>query len=53
MSDEHRVRRYLTAGSELHTQNGRQVRQERAENLIQLFAERYGAVFQAVGNARQ
>ncbi len=50
---EHRVRRYLTAGSDLHTQIGRQVRQERAENLIQLFAERYGAVFQAAGNARQ
>lgn len=45
---EHRVRRYLTAGSDVLTPEGRKMRQERAEELIRLFAQRYGANFAQV-----
>ncbi len=40
---EHRVRRYLTAGSEAQSQEGRQLRQLRAETLLNIFSERYPA----------
>lgn len=36
---EHRVRRYLTAGSHAQTQDGRAFRQQRAEGLLQRFSE--------------
>lgn len=39
---EHRVRRYLTAGSHAQTQDGRAFRQQRAEGLLQRFSERFG-----------
>ena len=38
-----RVRRYLTAGSEAQSQEGRQLRQLRAETLLNIFSERYPA----------
>jgi len=41
---EHRIRRYLTAGSDILTQAGRQARQERAEEQLCLFTARYAAL---------
>jgi hypothetical protein len=40
---EHRVRRFLAAGSDPQSQEGRQLRQQRAEALLHLFSERYRA----------
>lgn len=41
---EHRIRRYLTAGSDAQSQDGRKLRQIRVKKLISLFYERYGVV---------
>lgn len=41
---EHRIRRFLTAGSDAQTQVGRALRKERAERLLQRFSERFGVV---------
>jgi hypothetical protein len=44
---EHRIRRYLTAGSDAQSQAGRDLRAQRAERLLQEFTARFGAVGQA------
>jgi hypothetical protein len=50
---EHRVRRFLTAGSDAQTQVGRALRKERAERLLRRFSERFGAVPGAVEGPRR
>lgn len=41
---EHRVRRFLTAGTDAQTQAGRALRQLRAERLLLRFSQRFGDV---------
>jgi hypothetical protein len=43
--NEHLVRRFITGGSNRHSQEGRELRSERVIKLLERFSERFGHVF--------